>query len=644
MIKKLLRLIVIDSDIVFSIYPNGVRRFDQDLTITLKDNTIYGIPDNKLSEGIPPLVYDVNSDIFQKVQLRDNTEYEFTIDLPLTEDEFLCGYEANPIFPFSNTKLKKIIKLNGPDSCLELRNGHYRITGRFNFENNAGTAYFNIDIGKGISISLAVEVLTQKLDYYEEFQQLLHQISEYNASLLIRFDNVTETIFGVSNNSDFSSMSELLAFRRIFQNRRLTNFIHEIINNPSSKTLSIITKEKTAFVTNPDWGTLSQSVHDYNFMQGGVLQDIFSGYTPITLPERRVEKSYDTKDNRFIKSILSILKERLERLKYKLPNRYEASHSAIKNWIEEINTLLFHPFWTKIGVCNEFPNSMVMFNRKGYRELVMSYLTFGLRLKLGTDNALLSIGGDIKPVFNLYEMWCYLMIHSLLCEITNSTGDSELSFTYKDQGFIEDLISNNDKPIIFTYTYEGKQAFLKLFYNKDFNSLNDKSIQWADSYSGVFHPDISIAIEVQGILHWLHFDAKYRLNTFKLKSELLDNSAAHSFKRNDIHKMHTYRDALLGTRGSYILYPGSEENHEVYVRNPVKAYRDNNIMPSVGAFPLKPTESDLQDLQMNSIKVHLKRCIQRLLNSDLKYIEEFGFKRLSPQYENLKNSLFFKCS
>lgn len=105
----------------------------------------------------------------------------------------------------------------------------------------------------------------------------------------------------------------------------------------------------------------------------------------------------------------------------------------------------------------------------------------------------------------------------------------------------------------------------------------------------------------------------------------------------------TYRDALLGTRGSYILYPGSEENHEVYVGNPVKAYRDNNIMPSIGAFPLKPTENDLQALQMNSIKVHLESCIQRLLNSDLKYIEEYGFKKLSPQYENLRNSLFFKC-
>ena len=72
-----------------------------------------------------------------------------------------------------------------------------------------------------------------------------------------------------------------------------------------------------------------------------------------------------------------------------------------------------------------------------------------------------------------------------------------------------------------------------------------------------------------------------------------------------------------------------KENHEVYVRNPVKAYRDSNIMPSVGAFPLKPTENDLQALQMNSIKIHLESCIQRLLNSDLKYIEEYGFKKLS---------------
>ena len=31
-----------------------------------------------------------------------------------------------------------------------------------------------------------------------------------------------------------------------------------------------------------------------------------------------------------------------------------------------------------------------------------------------------------------------------------------------------------------------------------------------------------------------------------------------TFKKEDIYKMHTYRDAIRGCRGAYMLYPGNE--------------------------------------------------------------------------------------
>lgn len=618
------KLIIVDSGILFSLYPNGVRAFNDALMIDLEGNEIRGIPDDKPCRGVPLLSYDADADIFQKIQLRDNTEYEFAIELPLTANAFLAACEANPIFPFTNAGIKNLVKFNGPDSCAELQDGRYRITGRFNFENSAGTAYLDIEVEQGTSISIPVEVLTQKLDYHEEFQQLLHQISEYGASLLIRFDNATETAFGVSADNEISPMAELMAFRRLFRNGRLANYVREIINNPSSKISSVIAKENAAFATNPDWATLAQSAIDYDFMHGGVLQDSFSGHTPLTLPERRIKTSFDTKDNRFVKTSLMLLRERLQHLKQRMPKKYEASHNAMNNWSEELDAILFHPFWQEIGTSEEFPNSMVMANRKGYREFMMFYLAFGLSIKLESENTLLAVGGDIKPVPDLYEMWCYLMIHHLLCRLTDSTGDPALSFMNRDKEFMKDLISKNDKPIKFLYSHDDKQIILHLYYNRNFNLLDDKSTQWADSYSGAFNPDVSISMEMNGIVHWLHFDAKYRLDLSKWKEELSGNPVAPSFKREDIHKMHTYRDAVLGTRGSYVLYPGSERINELYVRNPDKAYRDKNLMPSVGAFPLKPTETDVQSEQLNCIRTHIKNCIHSLAENNFNYKEEYG--------------------
>lgn len=618
------KLTISDSGIVFSLYPNGVRAFNDAMMIDLEGGTIRGIPDDKECIGVPLVTYDAEADIFQKIQLRDNTEYEFAIELPLSAAEFIESCEANPLFPFANNGLKHIVKFNGPDSCAELKGGRYRVTGRFNFENSAGTSYLDIELEQGISIAIPVEVLTQKLDYHEEFQQLLHQISEYSASLLIRFDNATETAFGVSSDTEISPMAELMAFRRLFRNGRLTNYIREIINNPSSKISSIIAKEHAAFATNPDWATLAQSAIDYDFIRGGMLQDSFSGHTPLTLPERRIKTSYDTKDNRFVKTSLMLLRERLEHLKRRMPKKYEASKNTMNNWSEELDSMLFHPFWQEIGASEEFPNSMIMANRKGYREFMMFYLTFGLSIKLESESTLLAVGGDIKPVFHLYEMWCYLMMHELLCRMTDSTGDPDLSFANKDKEFMKDLISKNDKPIKFLYTHNDKQVILQLYYNKDFNALDDKSTQWADSYSGVFNPDVSISMEMNGIIHWLHFDAKYRLDLSKWKSELSGKDNVSSFKREDIHKMHTYRDAVLGTRGSYVLYPGNERINELYVRNPDKAYRDSNLMPSVGAFPLKPTETDVQTEQLDCISKHVQSCIHSLIDNDFNYKEEYG--------------------
>lgn len=622
------KLTVRDTGVVFNIYPNGFRAFDDRLMIELDGDSIRGIPDERDLGGVPYIAYDSDADVFQKIQLRDNTEYEFAIDLPLTKEEFFVECDSNPLYPFSNNALKDIVRFNGPDSCVELQGGGYRVTGRLNFDSRAGTSYLDIEVEAVAKIAIPIEVLTQKLDYYEEFQQLLHQISDYSAALLIRFDTATETMFGVTSEVEVSPMAELLAFRRLFRNGRLSTYIREIMNNPSSKISSVVIKEDTAFVTNPDWALLAQSAIDYDFRRGGILEQSFSGFTPLNMPDRKIKTSFDTKDNRFVKSSLQLLRRRLEYLKVRMPKKYTASKTTMQAWGEELDSLLFNPFWSEVGVSEEFPNSMVMANRKGYREYVMFYLAFGLSLKLESENTLLSIGGDIKPVYHLYEMWCYLMVHGVLCSLTASSGEPELSFLNRDKDFMKDLISKNDKPVTFIYAHDDRGVKLSLFYNKDFEPLEDNASLWADSYSGVFNPDISISIEMDEHVHWLHFDAKYRLDLSKWKSELeCKNAVASSFKREDIHKMHTYRDAVLGTRGSYVLYPGREIVNELYVRNPSKDYRDMNLMPSVGAFPLKPTSSNVQRDQMACIKEHIERCIVDLVKSDFQYKEEYGLQR-----------------
>ncbi|OUS77298.1 hypothetical protein B1748_09155 [Paenibacillus sp. MY03] len=101
---------------------------------------------------------------------------------------------------------------------------------------------------------------------------------------------------------------------------------------------------------------------------------------------------------------------------------------------------------------------------------------------------------------------------------------------------------------------------------------------WSGSYSKVYKPDFSILLKVNNQDHWIHFDAKYRLNNSIWTNQNDDTSTStlndqigydgRSFNQDDLSKMHTYRDSILGSRGAFILYPADLSKAEVFHRYP----------------------------------------------------------------------------
>jgi hypothetical protein len=85
---------------------------------------------------------------------------------------------------------------------------------------------------------------------------------------------------------------------------------------------------------------------------------------------------------------------------------------------------------------------------------------------------------------------------------------------------------------------------------------------------------------------WLHFDAKYRLSDVGLARELAGDEEEETSEpvRDDLLKMHVYRDAIRRSVGSFVLYPGPVE-----ASPPYQVYHE--LLPGVGAFALRPGES-----------------------------------------------------
>ena len=66
--------------------------------------------------------------------------------------------------------------------------------------------------------------------------------------------------------------------------------------------------------------------------------------------------------------------------------------------------------------------------------------------------------------------------------------------------------------------------------------------------------------------------------------------------------MHTYKDSILKTEGSYVLYPGNVQ----------KLFREDNdlIIPSVGAFPLAPGNGGEEEYNLS---IFIKNVIRSLI-------------------------------
>ena len=107
-----------------------------------------------------------------------------------------------------------------------------------------------------------------------------------------------------------------------------------------------------------------------------------------------------------------------------------------------------------------------------------------------------------------------------------------------------------------------------------------------------------------------------------------DREITRLHKREDLFKMHTYRDGILSSRGAYILFPGDGSSvrlagsrQNLFVRHPLAfggapAYQ----FPSVGAFDLCPGRDGAQRAVLQEF---LAGVFDALLTLDI-YREETG--------------------
>jgi hypothetical protein len=163
----------------------------------------------------------------------------------------------------------------------------------------------------------------------------------------------------------------------------------------------------------------------------------------------------------------------------------------------------------------------------------------------------------------------------------------------------------------FRWRTEAGELRAHFFYNRRFSP---SEVHHRGTYSRPLRPDFTLVIipsdiaasdwreaerlaEEAGTVAYLHFDAKYRIDTLvqlfgesEVRDEELDaekqaSKTTGTFKRADLYKMHTYNEAIRRTVGSYVLYPGDDPKN---IEGENRFERYHEIISGVGAFALKP--------------------------------------------------------
>ena len=175
---------------------------------------------------------------------------------------------------------------------------------------------------------------------------------------------------------------------------------------------------------------------------------------------------------------------------------------------------------------------------------------FGLKINFNDldDDKFRGFG---KELSNLYEIWCYFELIDILNKLTNSHSDFN-TFIDKDSWSLS--LENINKLDYFnklTIRDEDRDidvdVKITLMYNRSFTHSATYNEWELSSYSEQLDPDYTLLIEYEGKKKLLHFDAKYKLDKYGC------------YKKEDIYKMHTYKDGINDTIGAYILYPSDNK-------------------------------------------------------------------------------------
>lgn len=269
-------------------------------------------------------------------------------------------------------------------------------------------------------------------------------------------------------------------------------------------------------------------------------------FAPSLVWQRLPVETFDTRENRFILNFLRQVLITSEMLPTKSWWRLVKDLKEAKLILELTSLLretIAHPMFSEVGEMHHIPlNSQVLLRREGYQDLFFLWQQFHHSARMLFDEWQWAM--DMRSMHHLYEIWAFF-------EIVQEIGGNAKIIIH----------SSDEEGLVNEYTKAKFDDGGILYYNKTHHPRYNEPFR---SYSMVLRPDyVWIGPKNRQVVLDAKFSMVVEEKRFIQGTDISGEEDEVSVVREenpvreDLYKMHTYRDALVGTNAAVIIYPGT---------------------------------------------------------------------------------------
>jgi predicted component of viral defense system (DUF524 family) len=604
----------------------------------------------------------------KKIQLKD--DLEITI-LPLGKHSKLFEIDALEAEKFGEAPIQILeakryeYELSNPsyqlrgdgDTCFPSQS-KLSSRGTITPGNYVGTLELSIAKVGEKDIPFFIEVLATKFDsendydksYRTNYRSMVESITEKCTELLMQANSPVNQYFEPNFEKENETIYQRFSFiKSILNSSEFEESVQKIISSPKT---NWINKEEIVDIRSMKRFT-NQNV-----------KDLIKGNNRIPLPENhplyskdklesvpskinsyRQEASVDNPENRFIKHALQTYLHFCEKCKYVFKENSKDQKEA-GNLINKLESFLNHSFFKDISRPTTLKlNSPSLQRKSGYRQVLKSWLMFDLASKLTWTGGEDVYESGKRDIATLYEYWLFFVLYDLFKEkfdlnhLEHEDNPYNHLFETTKHGLNLIIKSGQHTALSGTCLIKNRALNIKFSFNRTFSGNKD-NFPKPGSWTTSMRPDYTLSVWPAGldeyrndkgenaaeqqeqIVH-IHFDAKYKVNHFTVKTnkkdveelskeeereelnDLKKDERAGIFQNADLLKMHAYKDAIRRTGGAYILYPGTDNK-------PTRFKGFHELIPGLGAFSLNPNNENNDVLSLSNF---IDEVIDHLINN-----------------------------